>query len=208
MGSLTHRASYVRDRLVAINKSASDIVIENAYLLKEVKDNGLWRTWGYQSFDAAIDDMQAKGMVDYGPRQARNFVAIANMVSERGYTLEQVKEIPISKLREIATIPIADEQKALLDEAPKLTTAEVQKKAKAIRDKAHGREGDPLHPITILVTETGRQMYKDCIQTAREVYSLSDDMPETAVLIDHILADWFTHAIEARRAHGHAPSPA
>lgn len=197
MSSLVHRSSFVRDRLIELNQNAGDIVLENAYLCYEAKKNGYHREWGYQSFDEAIEDLHNKGLLDYGSRNARHFVAIAAMIEQRGYDPDTVKQIGISKLREIASIPMETEQRQLLEDAKTLSTSEVQRKAKVLRDKAHGRDTDPLHPITLMTSETQRTLFKDCIEKAREVYALNDDVPETAVLIDNILADWFTNAIEA-----------
>lgn len=196
MGSLVKRAQFVRDRIVTLHKAASEIVLETGVLLQEYKSQGYFLEQGYDSFDSAIEDWQSKGLVDFGPRNARNFIAIVNMVQARGLKVDDVKEMPVSKLREIASIPIAEEQARLLEAAKTMTTAEVQREAKQLRDKAHGRESDPLHPITLMTTESGREHFRNCIKTARTVYALSDDMPETAVLIDHILADWYTNAIE------------
>lgn len=189
---LVNRATFVRTTLKDLNKRASDLVLENGYLLRELKTNGYHREWGYDSFDACIEAMQAAGEVDYGPRQARHFVAIVDMVDRLNLDAATVENLSVSKLREIASLPSADAQRKLLERAGTLDVAAVQAEAKAMRDKAHGRDTDPMKPFTFHTSDTQRAFLQECLTKAREVYAIEDHLSDSAVLVDHILPEWFT----------------
>ena len=189
-----HRAQFVRTRLGQINKSASEIIIENGILLIEVKEQSLYKEWGWSSFDEAINAMQESGELSYGARQARNFLAIGYMISNLELTPADIDKIGIGKLREIATVPGIDTKQKLLAESAEMSTSEVQKEARRLRDAAAGRETDPLEPVTLMMTSTMRQFFGDCVSKAREVYEINDDVPVVAVLVDSILPEWFSSA--------------
>lgn len=187
----TDRAAFVKARLLEINAHANSIIIENGMLLREYKDNGYYKSDGFQSFDEAINSYQASGLLDYGARNARNFIAIVDMIDAHGIDPKQIEAVGVSKLREIATLPDAD-QKKLLDGASDMTVAEVQKEAKRLRDKAHGRDTDPLSPVTLMLSETQKVLYTDCIKAARVTYGIAETAGDAAVLIDFILAEWMS----------------
>jgi hypothetical protein len=184
------RAGYVKTRLLSINAQANDIVIENGILLKEYKENGYYREDGYKTFDDAIQAMQDKGQLDYGPRNARNFIAIADMMANLNLLPENVEAIGVSKLREIATLPVVEDKRKLLETATEMSVGEVQREAKRLRDKALGRESDPLVPVILKTTESQHEFFRECISEARRIYSLSENMSDASVLIDAILAEW------------------
>ena len=104
------RATFVRERLVAINKSAGDMVYENGLLLREYMANAYFKEDGFKSFDAAIDSMQDSGQLDYGARNARNFIAIVDLFDTLHLPPAEVQNIGISKLREIAMLADPKEQ--------------------------------------------------------------------------------------------------
>lgn len=186
------RADWVRQRLSELNKSAGELIIENGLLLQELKANGYYKEYGYKTFDECILAMQANGEIDYGPRQARNFQAIVKMVSEVGLSAGDLDAIAVSKLREIATLPAStDEKRAFIEQAKDMSVAEVQAEAKRRRDKHFGNDTDPLKPYVLHTTDSQREFLVECVQKARRVYSLDDSTPDTAVLVDAILSDWF-----------------
>lgn len=186
----TGRATYIKQRLEAINKSHSDLILENGYLLLEYKTGAYWKEDGYESFDQAIDKMQEDGKVDYGHRNAYHFIRIVLMIDKLGIEPGEIKALGVGKLRQIATLADTQQQMNLLEEAPDMTVGEVQAKVKALKDKAAGRETDPLDPVTLLMTETQKTFYKFCIERGRQLGAVPDEVPDVAVLIDVILADW------------------
>jgi hypothetical protein len=187
------RAQVVKTRLLAINSQASNLIIENGLLLKEYKQNDYYKADGFATFDVAIQMMQESGQLDYGPRQARNFIAIVDMLQALGIDPADVETIGISKLREIASLPLDTDQRALLSAARTLTVAEVQREAKRLRDKAFGRETDPLVPVVLKTTETQATFLKECLTEARRIYALPDTLGDASVFVDSILAEWFTN---------------
>jgi hypothetical protein len=135
--------------------------------------------------------MKDSGQLDYGARQARHFVAIVDMVEALNITGDEVNKLGISKLREIASVKDSKQQLELLGAASNSSVADIQKAAKRIRDKAAGRDEDPLDPVTLLLTVTQKQFYKECIEHGRKLSGLGEDkVPDVAILIDVILADW------------------
>jgi hypothetical protein len=186
------RAVEVRERLAAINSQHNDLVLENGCLLKEYKDNGYYREDGFTSFDEAIDALHERGVLDYGARNARHFVAIVEMVHNLGIEAAEVKKVGVSKLREIASLKSEAAQRKMLEEARDKTVGQIQREAKQLRDKAAGRDTDPLDPITLMMTETQKMFYKNCIGQARLEYSIDEKVPDVAVLVDMILAEWFS----------------
>jgi hypothetical protein len=185
------RAVQVRERLAAINAQHNDLVLENGTLLKEYKDNAYFKEDGFPSFDEAIDTLHERGVLDYGSRNARHFIAIVEMVSNLGITGADIKKLGVSKLREVASLKSPEAQRALLESAKTKTVGEIQREAKDLRDKAAGRDVDPLNPITLMLTDTQKTFLRECIAQARVEYSVNDNVPEAAVLIDMILADWY-----------------
>lgn len=207
--NLAGRAAHVRERISKINQAVSEYYIETGVLLKEAKENGYWKEWGaYETFDQAIQGLNDAGEIDFGWRNARNFIAVADMLDQAGMDKDELKKLPISKLREIAAVPDVKAQKKLLEAAPEQTTAEVQAAAKKARKKAYGEdeddEKDPLHPRTFMTTDSQRTMIDDCIKHARQIYGIGDTVPDVAVLVDYILADWKSSAptIEAEEIEG------
>lgn len=190
--ALQTRSSFVRDRLLSLNKNAAQLVMENGALLREYKQRQYYVEEGYASFDMAIDDMHDRGMLDYRCRQARNFIAIVDMVDQLGIDPKEIPEIGMSKLREIATTRAPD-TRHLLEAAKDMSVSEVQAEARKIRDKAAGRDTDPLKPWVVKTTESQMMFAEEAILEARRIYQLPEDCPEAAVLIDHVMAEWFTN---------------
>lgn len=186
------RAVEVRQRLTAINAQHNDLVMENGLLLLEYKENGYYKEDGYASFDDAIDTMHERGELDYGARNARYFIAIVVMVQKLGVDTNDVRKIGVSKLREIASLKSEAAQRQMLEEAKTKTVGEIQREAKQLRDKAAGRDTDPLDPITLMMTQTQKSFYKECLSRARKGYAVNEDVPDVAVLVDMILADWYS----------------
>jgi hypothetical protein len=185
------RALFVKNRIIQINQTAGDLILETGQLLLEYKTNRYWAEDGHDSFDAAIDALQDRGQISFGSRNARNLMAVFEMVSKLGDGAEAAKELGMSKLREIASLRNDGDRQKLLAAAKDMTVEEVQKAAKGARDKAAGRDVDPTDPIIIRhATATQRKFYEECIAVARKEYSLNDDVPEAAVLVDCLLADW------------------
>jgi hypothetical protein len=194
------RALVVRERLIQISQTAGNLVIEAGLLLREYKSNAYYKEDGFDSFDEAIEALHAAGSVDYGARNARNLIGVVDMFDKLGITDADKQSLGISKLREIATLKNPDEQRKMLEAAKDLTVAEVQKAAKTARDKAAGRDVDPSEPIIVRgATASQAAFFRDCIKAARVEYSLNDDVPEAAVLVDAILAEWhsgLSHQVE------------
>lgn len=184
------RSMFVRERLVAINRDMSEKYIENGLLLLELKTNGYYREWGYESFDECIEHMHQQGLVDYGSRNARNFIAVAEMIGRLELSAEDVQKIAISKLREIASLPSPESQRKMLDAAQTMSVDDVQREAKKIRDQAAGRDVDPLRPYTFMMTDTQHTFTRECLTDARRVYSIDDEVSDANVLVDVLLADW------------------
>jgi hypothetical protein len=106
---------------------------------------------------------------------------------------EAVQGLGVSKLREIASLATEKDQVGLLEAASGMSVSDVQKEAKRLRDKAAGRETDPLEPVTLMLTSTQREFLEHCMREARRVYSIEDSVPNSAVLIDCVLADWHSN---------------
>lgn len=200
------RAVQVRERLAAINAQHNDLVLENGLLLKEYKENAYFKEEGFKSFDEAIDTMHERGVLDYGARNARHFIAIVEMVQDLGLEAADVKQLGVSKLREIASIKDKDQQRQLLEEAKTKSVGEVQRRAKQLRDKAAGRDTDPLDPMTLMMTETQKAFFRECIAAARIEYGINDTVPEVAVLVDYVLAEWFSGTLAGLKAQATAGS--
>jgi hypothetical protein len=186
-----NRAAYVKDRLIQINKHAASIIIESGTLLREYKANGYAKEDGFSSFDEAIEAYHSSGLLDYGARQARYLISVVDMVDNLSIPAEKVEQIGVSKLREIAGVPGEGDKKALLDKADSMSVAEVQKEAKKLRDKALGRESDPLIVTVLKTTESQQKMFNECISEARRIYALPEEMSEASILVDVILTAWF-----------------
>jgi hypothetical protein len=88
--------------------------------------------------------MQDAGHLDYGARQARNFIKIVEMTATHGLSDGDIEGVSISKLRQIATVP-KTEQPRMLKAAPTMSVKQVEQEARVLRDKALGRDTDPLH---------------------------------------------------------------
>jgi hypothetical protein len=185
------RAIAVKERLVGIGREVSSWAIENGLLLKEARDNGYHREWGYQSFDAAIAALQDAGQLDYGPRNARNFILVVEMIQKQGLDQNITAQIPISKLREVASLKNPKDQLALLALCSTGNVAEVQREAKRLRALANGDDVDPFSPYTIYCTDTMKGFIKECLEKARDRYTLDVTVPDAAVLVDAILPEWF-----------------
>ena len=184
------RAKFVSSRLQELSKSMAEQYIETGLLLKEYKENGYFKEDGYESFNEAIDAMQNQGKLEFGSRAARNLIDVVNMAAAQGMKPEQLEGIPISSLREIASLPAA-EQKKMLPEAKNMSVAEVQEQAKKIRHKARGHDVDPYDPIIMKdATASMKTAFNAHIAEARRIYGIPDEVSDTVVLIDHILAEW------------------
>jgi hypothetical protein len=185
--SATARAEYVKTRLVELNKQASETILQTGLLLKEYRNERYFASDGFESFDQALEAWHNSGLLSFGARQARNLIAVTEMAEKMSLKGEDIERIGISRLREIATVKSVDDQRRLLDSAEDMSVTEVAKEAKRLRDKAAGREHDPLDPVTILLTTTQKQFYLECIETARQVFALEENVPPAAVLVDTIL---------------------
>lgn len=191
------RAKFVSKRLQELSKSMAEQYIETGMLLKEYKDNAYYKEDGYESFDEAIEAMHDEGKLDFGARNARNLVSIVEMAGANGMKPEELEGISISKLREIASLP-ASEQKKMLPQAKEMSVADVQQQAKQIRHKARGHDVDPYDPIILKdATATMKTAFNQAIAEARRIFGIPDEVSDTVVLVDHILADWLAGAPQA-----------
>src|SRR5688500_15498532 len=126
--ALTDRAQYVRDRISAINRTVTESVYENAMLLQELKENAFYREYGYGSFDEGIRAMQDRGEIDYGPKQARNFLRIAATAALLGMSDGDIAALGMSKMRAIAGAPgDVNLKREMVEQAREMTVAEVEK---------------------------------------------------------------------------------
>lgn len=188
---VTGRPAEVRERLHAISRDVSASYIENGLLLQEAQNNAYHRAWGFTDFDEAIDALHEQGVLDYSSRNARNFIAVVSMIQRQQLDPAAVSKIAISKLREIATLKDAASQRALLDSCHGMSVADVQKEAKRLRAKAAGHDIDPLNPITLMMTDTMKGFFRECMVKAREEYALESTLPDVNVLVDSVLPEWF-----------------
>jgi hypothetical protein len=190
VASAKDRATFVSKRLSELSSELHQGFIEIGQLLVEYQENALYKEEGYPSFNEAIDAKQSKGELDFGSRNARNAIAVAKMITANNLTPAQVKDIPPSILREIATLH-PEQQKKMLPEAKNMTTAEVQQQAKEIRHKNKGLDVDPYDPIILRdATATAKVAFNTHIATARRVYQIPENVPDYVVLVDHILPEW------------------
>lgn len=190
----------LKNKILALGKQAADLILTNGLLLREYQSGGYYKEDGFRSFNEAIEAWKSQGLIDYGARQARHFIDITDMVEALSIGPDEVNKLGISKLREIASLKDPQQQLALLGVADQKSFAEIQAEARQIRDKAAGREGDPLDPITLLMSATQKQFYKECIERGRKLSGLTEDkVPDVAVLIDVILADWMSGAADGDR---------
>jgi hypothetical protein len=190
-----NRGPQIKAKLAEYGQQAADLILQNGLLLREYQSGGYYKEDGHKNFDEAIEAMKNAGLLDYGARQARHFIAI-------NIGAEEVKRLGMSKLREIASVKDTKDQLALLGSASQRSVAEIQKEAKQLRDKAAGRDTDPLDPVTLMMTETQKEFYAECIERGRLISGLDPGkVPDVVVLVDVILADWLsgapTHRITA-----------
>ncbi len=186
-----NRGAQIKTKLTEYGQQAADLILQNGLLLREYQSGCYFKEEGHKSFDEAIEAMKNSGLIDYGARQARHFIAIIGMVEALGISPDEVKRLGMSKLREIASVKDTKEQLALLGAAQTQSVADIQKEAKRLRDKAAGRDTDPLDPVTLMMTATQKQFFKECIAHGRKISGLGEDkVPDVAVLVDVILADW------------------
>lgn len=190
--ALSPRAIFLRERLVTINKTAGEMILENGLLLREMKVNAIFKELGYDTFDSAIDSMHDQGQLDYGARNARYFIAIVDMIEKLCLDEADTKNLGVSKLREISSIRDEKDQRKLLEAAGDMSVSEVQAEAKAIRDRAAGRDVDPLTPRNLRFSETQAACFDATIAATRTVHGINDNVPVEAILIDVIMADWYS----------------
>lgn len=186
-----NRGAQIKTKLTEYGQQAADLILQNGLLLREYQSGCYFKEEGHKSFDEAVESWKSAGLIDYGARQARHFVAIINMVETLSITPDEVKKLGMSKLREIASVKDTKEQLALLGEARTKSVADIQKEAKRLRDKAAGRDTDPLDPVTLMMTASQKEFYRECIAHGRRLSGLSEDkVPDVAILVDVVLADW------------------
>lgn len=181
----------IKTRLITINKTHSDLIFENGLLLRNIFVNAIYREWGYDSFDQAIDTMQDQGLLTYGHRNARNFIAIIDMF-EVLHLDGSMKELGVTKLREIASLKEADDQLEVLDHAAEMSVPEVVAEVKAIKDRRAGRDSDPFKPRMLKFSETQSKAFDEILAATRTVHGINDNVPAEAILIDVIMADWYS----------------
>jgi hypothetical protein len=192
-----NRAAILKTKILELGRRAADLILTNGMLLREYMSGGYYKEDNFKSFNDAIESWKTQGLIDYGARQARHFIDITNMVESLNIGAEEVNRLGISKLREIASLKDPQQQLAMLGGADQKSFADIQAEAKQLRDKASGREGDPLDPITLLMSVTQKQFYKDCIERGRKLSGLTEDkVPDVAILVDVILADWISGAAD------------
>jgi hypothetical protein len=194
------RGSQLKAQIIGLSSQAADLILRNGLLLREYRSGAYYKEDGFESFNTAVEAWKAQGLIDYGARQARHLIAIVDMVDALSITPGEINKLGISKLREIASLKDPQQQLAMLGGADQKSFADIQAEAKQLRDKAAGRDTDPLDPVTLLMSVTQKQFYKDAIERGRKLSGLTEDkVPDVAILIDVILADWMSGASDADR---------
>src|SRR3954466_552576 len=197
------RGVHIKARLLQLGKQAADLILSSGILLREYRSGAYYKEDGHASFDVAIEAWKDAGLIDYGARQARHLIAVVDMCESLNIEGPEVNKLGISKLREIASIKDPQQQLALLGQAGQKSYSEVQAEAKRIRDKAAGRDTDPLDPVTLLMSVTQKAFYKEAIGRGRQLSGLGEDkVPDVAVLVDVILADWMSGAADVNTETG------
>jgi hypothetical protein len=190
----------LKNKILSLGKQAADLILTSGCLLREYMSGGYYKEDGHKSFNDAIEAWKAQGLIDYGARQARHLIDVVSMVEALSISPEEINKLGISKLREIASLKDPQQQLAMLGAADQKSFADIQAEAKQLRDKAAGRDSDPLDPITLLMSATQKQFYKACIERGRKLSGLTEDkMPDVAILVDVILADWMSGAADGDR---------
>jgi hypothetical protein len=75
-----NRGPQIKAKLAEYGQQAADLILQNGLLLREYQSGGYYKEDGHKNFDEAIEAMKNAGLLDYGARQARHFIAIINMV--------------------------------------------------------------------------------------------------------------------------------
>jgi hypothetical protein len=86
-----NRGPQIKAKLAEYGQQAADLILQNGLLLREYQSGGYYKEDGHKNFDEAIEAMKNAGLLDYGARQARHFIAIINMVETLNIGAEEVK---------------------------------------------------------------------------------------------------------------------
>jgi hypothetical protein len=127
IAQVRRRLVQVRRRLVQVRQEADSIYLETGMLLRKVNQNGYWRGWGFQSFEA-----YAQSELRLRRRKAFYLISVAEAFHRLAITPAERAGISLSKAVEIAAATRTQggqprkitpaQRKALLAQARTLTT--------------------------------------------------------------------------------------
>jgi hypothetical protein len=165
--TVVDRAEAVRLKLREAREQAESSFMDMCDLLMEAKAEGYHRIWGYAEFGQWIEEGSD---LDMSARQAYYMINIARTVQKLGLSREQVKEIKISKLKEIFSLDSKTQQeeiKALVAAAPDQSLEEIKAHVRNVKTQA-GEE--PPQYVTYKIDSNIKQTVDEAFALARLNY--------------------------------------
>lgn len=135
------RSSIVRKQLEGLLSTLNKSTFDLAELLFEVKSNGYYQPWGFNTFQEYVNSLDIKA------RKAQYLVRIVDVMDEMGITREVYEPLGVAKLREISSLepkemytdaagvqtPMGDMIVGLVDKAKDMPLEEVKQHVKTLK---------------------------------------------------------------------------
>jgi hypothetical protein len=188
----TRRSDEVRKRVQQIDSSLTLSFFELGDLFAEVKTNGYWRDWKYESFPEYVK----KSGVDMSPRQVEYSIVISNVSKALGVNKTLLARAKNSKLKEIFTLDhtstvtdaatqieesMADIMRKLVEDAPNKSLKEIKEIVKRLKGQAIGEDGSEpdvageLTWLNLPVRRDAKQVVVDAIELAMKLSGCTVD---------------------------------
>ncbi len=166
-GAIHDRAVVVKESLEKIKLTIEDDFIDMCFLIGEARDGEYHKVWGYERFDAWIENGSG---LEISARQGYYFANIAKKAGQLGLTKEDLKAVrSSSKLKEIFSLESASsaEIKGLLEAAKSESLSDIKKKVGAVKNPAAAA---PPSFMTLKLEAEVKECVDDALALARLNY--------------------------------------
>jgi len=178
-------AQLVREQIQDAESGQSESSIDLSRLLYDAYHKEYYREWGFDTFEA-----YAEAELQVGYRKGQYLIGIWDKVKSLNLSVERVKKVGWTKMKDIAAVVTKDNQKELLEKSEKMTSREVTEMVKVMRvaDPTQTAAIPKITTISIRMGESEAQTILSAIEEAKKLCGSDNQV----LALEMVCQDWLT----------------
>lgn len=177
------RAEVVRQAILEAHKAIEENYLAMAQLLSEAYHKDFYAEWGFKDFREYVETE-----LDVHYRKAMYLVDIWDKVKQLGLSKAKVAKLGWTKMKDIASVVTAENQKEWLEKAEKMNSRELTEAVKVSRSADTSQAG-PVPTITTMtfrLSEAEANIVTEALEEAKKL----TETENVVVALEMICQDW------------------